>query len=283
MMDTNETVKLLEVSLDLQSVENMDGVYTCIKDVDSRFVFCNENFAKLVGSSVSEIVGTIDDREDHVKDDEAVRKSGIPLLNHREVIELPNGSQQPILTQKGLWRCTTDKSEILGTTVNFSLQKTKESWIEELDLKLVDRVGYFGIDGSHQTDKDSTYSLNFILIDNLPKLKLHKLAMDEQWFFHEGSALQIYIFDLVKKTATVKTLGKNISKGEKLQIIVPKNTWFGAKVVNKDFNLSSCSLAPAFYEGCSTPLPADDNERKVFLDELKHTFPEYVDIIDELS
>ncbi len=282
-MDTNETAKLLEVSLDLQSVENMDGVYTCIKDVDSRFVFCNENFAKLVGSSVSEIVGTIDDREDHVKDDEAVRKSGIPLLNHREVIELPNGSQQPILTQKGLWRCTIDKSEILGTTVNFSLQKTKEAWIEELGLKLVDRVGYFGIDGSHQTDKDSTYSLNFILIDNLPKLKLHKLAMDEQWFFHEGSALQIYIFDLVKKTATVKTLGKNISKGEKIQIIVPKNTWFGAKVVNKDFNLSSCSLAPAFYESCSTPLPADDNERKTFLNGLKHTFPEYVDIIDELS
>lgn len=282
-MNTNENANLLEISLDLQSVENMDGVYTCIKDVDSRFVFCNENFAKLVGSSVSEIVGTIDDRADHVQDDEAVRKSGIPLLNHRELIELPDGSQQPILTQKGLWRNTPDKSEILGTTVNFSLQKTKEAWIKELNLKLVDRVGYFGIDSSHEADKDSTYSLNFILIGNLPKLKLHKLAMDEQWFFHEGSALQIYIFDLVKKTATVKTLGKNIAKGEKLQVVVPKNTWFGAEVVSKDFNLSSCSLAPAFYEDCSTSLPVDSNERKAFLDDLKHTFPEYADVIDELS
>lgn len=282
-MDTNETLKLLEVSLDLRSLENIDGVCTYIKDVDSRFIFCNENFAKLVGSSVSEIIGTIDDRIDRLKDDEAVRRSGIPLLDHRELIELPDGSQQPILTQKGLWRNTTDTSEILGTTVNFSLQKTKEAWIKDLGLKMVDRVGYFGIDSTHEVDKDSTYSLNFILIDNLPKLKLHKLAMDEQWFFHEGSALQIYIFDLVKKTATVKTLGKNIAKGEKLQVVVPKNTWFGAEVVNKDFNLSSCSLAPAFHEGCSTSLPTDSNERKAFLDDLKHTFPEYIDVIDELS
>ncbi|MCS3531617.1 cupin domain-containing protein [Chryseobacterium sp. JUb7] len=282
-MDNNETVKLLEVSPDLISVVNMDGVYTCIKDADSRFVFCNENFAKLVGSSASDIVGKIDDRADHVKDDAAVRKAGVPLLNHREVIELPNGSQQPILTQKGLWRCPTDESEILGTTVNFSLQKTKEAWIKDLGLKLVDRVGYFGIDSTHEADKDSTYSLNFILIDNLPKLKLHKLTMDEQWFFHEGSALEIYIFDVLKKTATVKVLGRNIAKGEKLQVIVPKNTWFGAKVLNKDFNLSSCSLAPAFKEGCSTSLPEDDKERKIFLDHLKQIFPEYTAVIDELS
>lgn len=282
-MDNNETVKLLEASPDLISVVNMDGVYTCIKDADSRFVFCNENFAKLVGSSASDIVGKIDDRADHVKDDAAVRKAGVPLLNHREVIELPDGSQQPILTQKGLWRCPADESEILGTTVNFSLQKTKEAWIKDLGLKLVDRVGYFGIDSTHEADKDSTYSLNFILIDNLPKLKLHKLTMDEQWFFHEGSALEIYIFDVLKKTATVKVLGRNIAKGEKLQAIVPKNTWFGAKVLNKDFNLSSCSLAPAFKEGCSTSLPEDDKERKIFLDHLKQIFPEYTAVIDELS
>lgn len=153
-MDTNETLKLLEVSLDLRSLENIDGVCTYIKDVDSRFVFCNENFAKLVGSSVSEILGTIDDRIDRLKDDEAVRRSGIPLLDHRELIELPDGSQQPILTQKGLWRNTTDTSEILGTTVNFSLQKNKEAWIKDLRLKMVDRVGYFGIDSTHEVDKE---------------------------------------------------------------------------------------------------------------------------------
>lgn len=282
-MDNIETILPIEIGLDSSPVLNMDGVYTCVKDVDSRFVYCNENFAQLVGSSVSAIIGTIDDREQHVKDDEAVRKSGVPLLNHRELIELPDGSLQPILTQKGLWRCPTNESEILGTTVNFALQKTKETWIKDLGLKLVDRVGYFGIDHTHDADKDSTYSLNFILIDNHPKLKLHKLTMDEQWFFHDGSALQIYIFDLEKKTATVKVIGRNTSKGEKLQAIVPKNTWFGAKVVNEDFNLSSCSLAPGFHEGCSTSLPSDEKERKLFLDHLKQVFPKYTVIIDELS
>lgn len=282
-MDNNETATLVEAGLDLSPVLNMDGVYTCVKDVDSRFVYCNENFAKLVGSSVSDIVGTIDDRAQHVKDDEAVRKSGVPLLNHREVIELPDGSQQPILTQKGLWRSSTNEFEILGTTVNFALHKTKEAWIKDLGLKRVDRVGYFGIDPTHEADKDSTYSLNFILIDNHPKLKLHKLTMDEQWFFHEGSALQIYIFDLEKNRVAVKVIGRNTNKGEKLQAIVPKNTWFGAKVVNEDFNLSSCSLAPAFHEGCSTSLPSDDKERKAFLDHLKQVFPDYTAIIDELS
>lgn len=282
-MDNNTISALLEQASSLKPVLNMDGVYTCVKDDKSRFVFCNENFAQLVGSTVKDIVGTLDDREEHVKDDTEVRASGVPLLNHREVIELPDGRQQPILTQKGLWRCTNDPSKILGTTVNFSLQKSKEDWIKDLGLEWVDGVGYFGKDDAQEVDKDSNYSLNYILIDNQPKLKLHKLAMDEQWFYHEGAALEIYIFDLERGCVSKKLLGHNVSKGEKLQIVVPKNTWFGAKVVSKDFNLSSCSLAPGFYPRCSMSLPEDHALRSDFIRLLKTTFPNCSAIIDELS
>lgn len=282
-MDNNPIAALLEQASSVKPVLNMDGVYTCVKDDQSRFVYCNENFAQLVGSTVQNIVGTVDDRAEHVKDDAEVRASGIPLLNHREVIELPDGKQQPILTQKGLWRSASNPSQILGTTVNFSLQKSKEEWMHDLGLVWVDSVGYFGKDESVEQDKDSGYSVNYILIDNHPKLKLHKLAMDEQWFYHEGSALEIYIFDLERGCVSKKLLGRNVSKGEKLQTVVPKNTWFGAKVVNEDFHLSSCSLAPAFYPRCSTPLPEEYTLRADFIKLLKTTFPEYDAIIDELS
>src|SRR5690606_38348630 len=145
---------------------NMDGVYTCIKDEQSNFVFCNKNFAKLVGASVEEIIGSKDDRAEHVADDKKVRDSGIPLLNYREIIELDNGkTKQPILTQKGLWRDTNKVDKVIGTTVNFILQKTKEKWIEELQLVKTANVGYFAIDKEFNPS-DSNYSMNYILIDN---------------------------------------------------------------------------------------------------------------------
>lgn len=256
---------------------NMDGVYTCIKDEQSKFVFCNDNFANLVGSKIEEIIDSIDNREEHVADDKKVRESGIPLLNHREIIELNNGEiKQPILTQKGLWRDEDNFNKIIGTTVNFVLQKTKEEWVKELKLIKTDNVGYFAIDEDFNVD-NSSYSMNYILIDNEPKLKIHKLEMDEQWFFHDGAALEIYVFDLENKTSKVMLLGNNFANKEKLQLVVPKKTWFGAKVSTKDFNLSSCSLSPKFYPGCSELI--NHNIKK----DLLESFPDFSDVINELS
>lgn len=273
----SENKKTIIADVVLEAALNMDGVYTCIKDEHSNFVFCNNNFANLVGASVEEIVGSKDDRAEHVADDKKVRDSGKPLLNYREIIELDNGNiKQPILTQKGLWRATNDEDKIIGTTVNFVLQNSKEKWIEALQLVKTANVGYFAIDKEFNPS-DSNYSMNYILIDNEPKLKIHKLLMDEQWFFHEGATLEIYIFDITNNTSKKLLLGNNPAKNEKLQLVVPKNTWFGAKVSTNDFNLSSCSLSPAYYEGCSTPL--DEETKKILLD----NFPDSSDIINELS
>ncbi len=85
----------------------IDGVYLCIKDHNSTFLWVNDNFAKLVGSTKADLIGKRDDRAEHVAHDVAVMKDGMPLLNFHETIPVPiPGTNQTrnvdIITQKGI-------------------------------------------------------------------------------------------------------------------------------------------------------------------------------------
>jgi hypothetical protein len=106
-------------------LDKADGVYFCIKDDQSVFLWVNDNFAKLIGKKKEELIGKRDSFVEHVKHDEEVRKSGKPLLNFHETIAIPTedgGTQNvEIVTQKGLLR-KKGGTEIIGITVCFSLK-----------------------------------------------------------------------------------------------------------------------------------------------------------------
>jgi hypothetical protein len=43
-------------------------------------------------------------------------------------------------------------------------------------------------------------------------------------------------------------LGNDPDKNQQLQIVVPKNTWFAAQLLNKNgYALAGCTVAPGFY------------------------------------
>ena len=273
-----------------------DGVYFCIKNRDSVFLWVNENFAALFGKTPEDFIGKKDEQAAHVEHDKQVMASGVPLLNLHETILIPDEdgkvSALEIVTQKGLLR-KKGGTEIIGITVCFSKrfpnpEEEAERIIKTLNMEAIELGGYFApgftsdimlpenalpkrFEGNRQA-----YSTNYHMLKDTQVLKLHALNQDEQWFFHLGSALKLHIFE---KNGTYSSLilGSDITEKQSLQGYTPHNSWFGAELLGPGFSLSSCSLAPSWDEKDSfTPSPEDINE-------LKRMFPEQIDIIDRLT
>lgn len=273
-----------------------DGVYFCIKNRDSVFLWVNENFAALFGKTPEDFIGKKDDQAAHVEHDKEVMASGVPLLNLNETILIPNedGSVNAleIVTQKGLLR-KKGGDDIIGITVCFSLrfpnpEEEVETIVKTLNMEKIDLGGYFApgftsdltllessLPERFQGDRQA-YSTNYYLLTDKEVLKLHSLNQDEQWFFHEGTAIKLHIFE---KNGTYSSivLGSDITEKQNLQGYTPHNSWFGAELLGTGYALSSCSLAPSWDERDSFNPSSDD------IAALKRAFPEQIDIINRLT
>lgn len=113
----------------LTALDVADGVYMCIKDRESRFLWANENFVRLIGTTKQDVIGSIDTNEEHKAHDREVMNRGEPLLNFNESIDAvlrPGTPPVPvdITTQKGLLR---KNGEIVGVTVCFALRNKKQA------------------------------------------------------------------------------------------------------------------------------------------------------------
>lgn len=74
----------------------------------------------------------------------------------------------------------------------------------------------------------------------------HRIQSDEIWHFYEGSALRLYVI-MPEGTLQEMTLGRDATRGEVFQAVVPARCWFAAKVIAPDsFALVGCSVAPGF-------------------------------------
>ena len=97
-----------------------DGIYFCVKDRNSVFLWVSQNFADLVGMSKEALIGSADTRAAHVAHDKEVLASGRPIFNLHETIDVPTPDGQTtsleIVTQKGLLR-QEGGTEIIGITV----------------------------------------------------------------------------------------------------------------------------------------------------------------------
>lgn len=70
----------------------------------------------------------------------------------------------------------------------------------------------------------------------------HRIKSDELWFFHAGSSVDVYF--LTEQGMERHRLGNSEAA---FQLVVPANTWFGAKVVDGgSFTLVSCTVSPGF-------------------------------------
>lgn len=113
----------------------------------------------------------------------------------------------------------------------------------------------------------------FFLLRSEDISAFHRIKSDELWHFHAGTSLSIYL--LADRGLEVKRLGSNLESGESLQVAIPANTWFGAKVNEPNsYTLAGCTVSPGF--------DFSDFElatRK----ELTKTFPAHIHIIQQLT
>lgn len=95
--------------------------------------------------------------------------------------------------------------------------------------------------------KKRNYSTSiYFLLDGKQKSKFHRLRSDELWHFYDGSSVLIHIID-EEGNYKKMNLGKDILSGDLYQIVIKKNSWFAAEVVDKkSFALVGCTVSPGF-------------------------------------
>lgn len=277
-------------------LDKADGVYFCIKDRNSVFLWVNQNFADLVGQSKESLIGSADTRAAHVAHDKAVMASGQPLLNFHETIDVPTADGQTksleIITQKGLLR-QKNGTEIIGITVCFSERypdATDEAdrLIEQLMLIPTAVGGHFAPGPSSNeialhaalperfTGDRRFYSTNYYLLKAGEVLRLHILNEDEQWFFHQGSAVRLHIFSADGVYSTVD-IGEDLDQGQVMHAIAPHNQWFGGELLGPGYVLVSCSLGPG-YDARDSFNPSPEQ-----IAALKEAFPAQASVLEMLT
>jgi predicted cupin superfamily sugar epimerase len=86
----------------------------------------------------------------------------------------------------------------------------------------------------------------YFLITSAEPSRLHRLRSDEVWYFHMGHGMEMHLFGRGGEYRSTR-LGTNLVAGEMLHVVVPRYTWFGARVTEPDgYALCSCSVAPGF-------------------------------------
>ena len=82
---------------------------------------------------------------------------------------------------------------------------------------------------------------------------LHRLPIDEVWFFQLGDPIELLLLHADGST-TVPRLGPDVLAEHELQVVVPAGTWMGARVApGGRWSLFATTMAPGFvpsdYEG----------------------------------
>ncbi len=157
-----------------------------------------------------------------------------------------------------------------------------EELINHLKLEKHPEGGYFreiyrseseipesALSRDYKGNRNYATSIYFLLTDK-EFSAFHKIKSDEIWYFHQGNSIEICM--LSDKGLEVNKLGAQY--GEHFQLLIPKNTWFGAKVVGEGYTLVSCMVAPGF---------SFDDFELAKRDDLLKLFPEQATIIKELS
>lgn len=90
------------------------------------------------------------------------------------------------------------------------------------------------------------YTSIYFLLRSQDISHLHRLKLDEIWYYHAGSSLTVHMI-YPDGTYEAKKLGLNLDAGEVPQVAVPKNTIFGSSVDDAEtFSLVGCMVAPVF-------------------------------------
>lgn len=137
------------------------------------------------------------------------------------------------------------------------MKKDAQYWIDKLNLQEHPEGGYFSetyrsdeiLDRSDLPDRyNSTRVFGtsiYFLLTTKSVSNFHRLTSDEIWHFHYGQAAKIHFIDQ-QGGHSEHLIGCDHEQGEKLQVVIPKGTWFAAEVIKGDYILVGCTVAPGF-------------------------------------
>ena len=134
----------------------------------------------------------------------------------------------------------------------------KEKIIKELGLKPHPEGGYFketyrsegtinkdSLDEAYNDKRNYSTCIYFLLTSDTFSA-FHKIKQDEIWHFYDGSPIYLHIISETGEYSK-HVIGRNFSKGEVPQLVVPGNAWFAATVANEnDYSLVGCTVSPGF-------------------------------------
>jgi predicted cupin superfamily sugar epimerase len=139
------------------------------------------------------------------------------------------------------------------------MKRTAKYWIEKLQLQKHPEGGWFrevyqsdevipadalptGFSGSRSISTSIYY-----LLEGEDFSAFHRIKSDEIWHFYTGTSA-IEIISVEEGKIKKQFLGDNPRENQFFQIVVPKNTWFAARLVNKQgFALAGCTVSPGFH------------------------------------
>ena len=132
------------------------------------------------------------------------------------------------------------------------MENNSKYWIEKLELvRHIEGGFYKQIYASKKKCQEhgnrSLATCIFYLLEGNDFSAFHKINGDEIWHFFIGSSLTIYIFNEYDSKLKIVKLGKDLDKGENLQLTINEGNWFAAEVNDKSsFTLVGCTVIPGF-------------------------------------
>ena len=137
--------------------------------------------------------------------------------------------------------------------------KTAAYWIEKLELEKHPEGGWYreiylsddivpqsGLPSNFCGDRSFATSIYYLLEGN-DFSAFHRIKSDEIWHYYTGTSA-IEILSLEKGKLKKYLVGADPENGQTFQVIVPKNTWFAARLLNLEgYALAGCTVSPGFF------------------------------------
>jgi uncharacterized protein len=127
--------------------------------------------------------------------------------------------------------------------------------IRELGLQAHPEGGYYSetyrasvtvLASTHPAPRSASTAVYFLITQSRPATALHRLLSDEVFHLYEGGPIEVLQL-FADGASAIATLGLNLERGERPQLVIPRGTWFGTELcTNVPHCLIGCTVAPGF-------------------------------------
>ena len=162
------------------------------------------------------------------------------------------------------------------------MNNTASYWIKKLNLQKHPEGGWFkevyrsedvasaeGLPENFNGPRNFSTSIYFLL-EKEEISALHRIKSDELWHYYTGTSA-VEILSIENGKLCKRLVGSDFENGEQFQTVIPKNTWFCARLNSQNgFALVGCTVSPGF----------DFNDFELADKHLLKQFPEFQNELD---